>query len=110
MFTHKIDFSGISWQEPQAGVRFKLVYYHKTRVREVEFTPEFAEEGWCTQGHMGFVIEGHIDIDFSGRVESFHAGDGILIPPGPLHKHKAHVPEGVARLFLVEEMPEEEVP
>jgi quercetin dioxygenase-like cupin family protein len=41
--------------------------------------------------HAGYVLEGRMTVEFAGgggRVE-FGAGDGIDIPPGQAHGHKA---------------------
>ena len=52
---------------------------------------------------MGYVLAGEMDVDFSGQVVRFSAGDGVLIPQGEKHRHKATVITDVVRLILVED-------
>jgi quercetin dioxygenase-like cupin family protein len=69
----------------------------------VEFFREFVEPDWYRRGHIGYVLEGEMEIDFSGQRVLFSQGDGIFIPPGEEHKHKATVLTDVVRVILVEE-------
>jgi quercetin dioxygenase-like cupin family protein len=59
-------------------------------MRLVELQRGFVEEEWCAREHTGYVLEGRMTVEFAGdeRVE-FGAGDGIDIPAGPEHGHKA---------------------
>lgn len=97
----RIDFASLPWNSPAAGVRFKIHKHGNTQLRFVEFTRDFVEADWCARGHMGYVLEGRLEIDFQGTVVEFVAGDGLFIEPG--RKHKAHVVTESALLFLVEE-------
>lgn len=99
----KINFSELAWDEPQAGTRFKAAIRKSKKLRLVEFTSEFVEQEWCTKGHIGYVLDGELDIAFSDRTERFAAGDGILIMGGKDERHKASVIGSVVRLILVEE-------
>ena len=100
---YRIDFESMPWQTPAAGVRFK--YYEKNgrKLRFAEFRREFTESDWCIKGHIGYVLEGRMEIDFDGRVVLFEAGDGLFIPAGQEHKHKGKVLTDVVRLLLVED-------
>ena len=89
--------------EPAPGLRFKVYQQGSKRLRLAEFAREFVEPDWCTNGHVGYVVEGKLEIDFSGEIEVFHAGDGIFIPPGEEHKHMAKALTDVVRLVLVED-------
>ncbi len=42
-------------------------------------------------------------IDFNGKVVSYKSGDGINIPAGEEHKHKARILTDHAAVFLVED-------
>ena len=44
-----------------------------------------------------------MEIDFSGTIVEFEAGDGIFIPPGEEHKHKARALTDIAQLILIED-------
>jgi quercetin dioxygenase-like cupin family protein len=56
------------------------------------------------KGHVGLVLSGELDIDFSGHVVRFPEGSAFLIPAGAPHAHKARVVTPLVRLFLVEEV------
>jgi quercetin dioxygenase-like cupin family protein len=106
MEKYRILFDQIEWQSPQPGVRFKVARDGPTQVRLVEFSPGFVEAMWCEMGHVGFVLSGDLEIDFSGHVVRFPEGSALLIPAGPRHAHKARVLTPLVRLFLVEEASE----
>ena len=74
-----------------------------TQVRLVEFSNGFVEPDWCQKGHVGYVLEGQLEVSFSGKKEVFEAGDGVFIPAGVEHQHKAHVVTDTATLILIEE-------
>ena len=73
----KVDFKSLSWEAPMAGVRFKAYQENKRRLRLVEFRKEFVEPDWCRNGHIGFVLDGEMEIDFNGEVVHFGPGDGL---------------------------------
>lgn len=99
---HKVSFDSIAWHNPAPGVRQKLVRDGDTLLRLVEFTREFIEQDWCTNGHVGYVLDGEADVDFDGTTVHFAPCDGVFIPEGADHRHKLHVTSGVFRLILVE--------
>ena len=100
----RIDFDAKQWKEPFPGSRYKAYRSGNRLVRIAEFTPEFTEADWCEKGHIGYVIEGSMQIDCHGRVETLKAGDGLFIPPGQGAGHKVHALTPVVRLLLVEEI------
>lgn len=102
MERYKVDFGSMPWEQPAAGVRFKACEQDGRRLRLVEFTRDFVEPDWCTKGHVGYVLDGELAVDFHGQVVTFRAGDGLFIPPGEEHGHKAKVLSDRARVFLVE--------
>ncbi len=99
----RVDFKKIPWENPAPGARFKAFRNNDQQLRLVEFSKEFEEPDWCTRGHVGYVLEGHMEIDFSGKWVTFKAGDGVFIPAGDTHKHKAKVVSERVRLILVED-------
>jgi hypothetical protein len=102
MERYKIDFELMRWQEPAAGIRFKAYQQGGKRIRLAEFGKEFVEANWCTRGHIGLLLEGRMEIDFNGKVIVFKPGDGLFIPAGEEHKHKAKVLTSVVKVILVE--------
>ena len=103
MDKNKIDFSSLQWESPAVGLRFKAVSRAGRRLRLVEFTRNFVEHDWCLKGHIGYVLEGVMEIDFSGEKSIFRPGDGIFIEAGEKDKHKARTLTDVVKLILVEE-------
>jgi quercetin dioxygenase-like cupin family protein len=99
----KADFRFLPWQSPAKGVRFKVYQSEGERLRLVELTKDFVEPDWCTQRHIGYVLEGQMEINFSGEIIRFKTGDGLLIPAGEANKHKAKVVTETAKLVLVED-------
>jgi ethanolamine utilization protein EutQ (cupin superfamily) len=104
MTTYRLDFESTPWDTPAKGVRVKIHQLDGKQLRLVEFTSDFVELDWCEKGHIGFVLEGQLQIDFNGRQVVFSPGDGLVIPAGEEHKHKAKVLAGVVKLALVEDI------
>ena len=101
---HRVDFESMVWETPAAGVRCRSYERNGRRLRLAEFSREFAELDWCVKGHIGYVLEGRMEVDFDGRVAQFEAGDGLFIPAGQEHKHKGKVLTDVVRMILVEDI------
>ena len=100
---YRVAFGSMPWDQA-AVVRQKVYERDRHRLRLAEFTQEFTEPDWCVNGHIGYVLEGRIEIDFNGNVVLLEAGDGLFIPAGEEHKHKAKILTDRARVILVEEM------
>lgn len=102
MEQYKIDFETMEWQTPAIGVRFKVYEQNGKKLRLVEFSKDFVEQDWCAKGHIGYILEGQIEIDFGGKTIAFGPNDGVFIPAGK--KHKAKVRTNTAKAILVEEI------
>ncbi len=98
----KVDFQSLSWETPTVGARFKAYEKNGCQLRVVEFSKAFVEPDWCTKGHVGFVLDGEMEIDFNGEVVHFSPGDGLFIPEGEATKHMARVLTDIVKLVLVE--------
>ncbi len=101
MRNYLIDFQNIDWEVPAARVRYKAYVEGNQRIRLVEFSEEFVEDDWCTKGHIGYILEGSISIDFDGSLINFKAGDGIFISEGKENKHKAKIAKGEKALIIL---------
>ncbi|MBN2019106.1 MAG: cupin domain-containing protein [Sedimentisphaerales bacterium] len=99
----KIDFDLMPWENPAVGVRFKAYEQGGRKLRLAEFGREFVETDWCTKGHIGYVLKGQMVIDFNGKTVEFNPGDGIFIPAGEEHRHKAKVLTKSVKVILVED-------
>ncbi len=101
---YRIDFESMPWVSPAVGVRFKAFERNTRKLRLVEFPKEFVEPDWCIKGHIGYILEGRMEIDFDGEKEVFGPGDGVFIPPGRQHKHKGRVLTDKVKAILVEDV------
>ena len=104
MKQYRIDFESMEWEKPTDGVRFKAYEQGSRKLRLVEFFKEFVEPDWCTKGHIGYILEGQMEIDFDGKIEVFGSGDGVFIPAGRQHKHKGRVLTEKVKAVLVEDV------
>jgi len=100
---YKIDFKSLPWESPAVGVRFKAYEQSGKKLRLAEFGREFVEPDWCTKGHIGYILEGQMEINFDGKIVAFGPGDGIFIPAGEKHKDKAKVLTDSVKVVLVED-------
>lgn len=78
----RIPFDTTPWVQIAAGMRAKIITGGGMQLRLVEFTPSFEEDGFCTSGHAGVVVEGALDIEYDGGSAHYRTGDGLLIPAG----------------------------
>jgi len=99
----KVDVDGLQWQSPLKDARYKVFQEGNRRLRLVEFSRGFVERDWCLNGHIGYVLDGEMDVDFDGERVHFSAGDGVFITAGAENKHMARVLTDVVRLILVED-------
>jgi len=103
MDRYRVDFASEPWETAGVGARSKAHEDGGKRIRLLELTDEFSECDWCLRGHIGYVLEGRMEVDFSGQVVVFGPGDGVFIPAGEQHKHRARALTETVRLILVEE-------
>jgi quercetin dioxygenase-like cupin family protein len=98
-----IKFRELEWTSPMPGLRKKEIVIGNKKLRLVEFSDNFVEPDWCCKGHIGYIIEGRLTLDFDGRIVQYEKGDGVFIPESSAAKHKCHVNKGEkALVFLVE--------
>ena len=95
-----VDFGAIPWTVPMEGVRCKIHAEGDRRVRLVEYGSPMPPH-WCEKGHAGFILEGEFEIEFERETLVFRSGDGVFIPDGPAHKHRARaLTDTVTALFV----------
>jgi quercetin dioxygenase-like cupin family protein len=104
MSNAKVDFKSMEWEKPMAGVRSKAYEQEGKKLRLVEFNKDFVEPGWCTKGHIGYILEGQMEIDFDGKHIVFGTGNGLFIPAGEKHKHKGRALTDTVKAVLVEDV------
>ena len=100
---YKIDFESIPWETPMKGLRHKVMKHGDRQLRLVEYTKNL-EPHWCEKGHVGFVLEGQLEITFENERVVYNAGDGVFIPSGKEHKHMGKVLSDLVRVMFVEEI------
>jgi ethanolamine utilization protein EutQ (cupin superfamily) len=97
-----VDFEALSWETPMPGVREKRCRRDGRVVRLVEYSAAMAPH-WCEKGHIGQIIDGVLELEFSSHVVTAKTGDTLLIPPGPAHAHRAVVRTASVTALFVEE-------
>lgn len=96
-----IQFNELEWKVQGKGVRTKEYLKGNQKIRIIEFSEGFVEEDWCTKGHIGYVLEGAMRIDFNGRIISYEKGDGLWIEQGEEQKHKVLIQAGESVQLLL---------
>jgi quercetin dioxygenase-like cupin family protein len=99
----KVDFGPIPWQTPMPGLRYKVYRRDGKQLRLVEYAAEM-EPHWCEKGHIGYILNGRFEITFGGSPEVYEAGDGVFIPAGREHRHKARCLTPTVVAIFVEEV------
>jgi mannose-6-phosphate isomerase-like protein (cupin superfamily) len=102
MTTYRVPFGDLPWQTSPAGLRFKAHTFGDSRLRVIEITPAVAHPQWCVAGHVGYVLEGDVEIEFDHRVEHYRPGDGVVIPAGEADRHRPRALSPRVRIVFVE--------
>lgn len=89
-----IHFENIDWERPKEGVEQKVYTDGNQQLRLLRFRDSFVEEEWCLNGHVGFVLEGEMDINFNGVITKYKKGNGLWINEGESSKHKVMIEKG----------------
>ncbi len=100
---YKADFDKLKWELPIEGVRHKYIDQNNLRIRLVEYSNEMPPH-WCEKGHYGYLIEGQMEIEYENSKIIYKPGDGIFIPGGPDHKHRARVISKKVLVFFIEKV------
>ena len=99
---YRVDFREQQWEAPIPGVRHILAQRENTVLRIVEYTKQM-DPHWCKKGHVGIILEGRFKIEYENETVVYSEGDGVFIPSGEKHRHKASVLTDRVRMFSVEE-------
>lgn len=94
MNENRIVFDHMPWEEPAVGVKQKVYSDGTNKMRLLKFYDDFIESDWCLKGHVGYVLEGEMTVDFDGVLKKYKKGDGLWIKPGSDSKHKAIIEKG----------------
>ena len=99
----RVDFERLDWQVGPPGVRFKVAVRDDKQLRMVEIEPDIQQD-WCVAGHVGYVLQGKLEIESHDRIERFRAGDGFFIRAGEAERHKPKAVGSIVKLVLVEDV------
>ena len=102
MTDYRIPFPDMAWDDGRPGVRQKVHCEGNHQIRIVEFLSGEGFDHWCEQGHIGYVLEGGLEIDIDGNVVTFAAGDGIYLPSGRDSRHRSPSIIPGTRLLMIE--------
>ena len=104
MSKKKIDFSELSWERSAVGIKSKSSEQNGKKLRLVDLSKELEHPDWCEVGHIGFVVEGEIEIAFNNEIIRYSTGDALIIPSGVGDKHIPKPLSDKVILFLIEEV------
>lgn len=104
MSEKKIDFEKVEWENSSPFLRSKSFEQNGKKVRVVELKKGLDHPDWCETGHIGYVLEGELDIDFDGEILNYKRGDVLFIASGETEKHIPIPKSEKVLLLLVEEI------
>ena len=89
---HPGDSGKAIWQTVEQG---------NLRVRQVEYTPGYKADHWCSRGHVLHVISGELTTELKdGRSFVLKTGETYIVAEGA-EPHRSQTSVGV-RLFIVD--------
>jgi len=99
----KLDFEDLEWHPASPGIRFKAFQQNGTQVRLLELKKGLEHPNWCETGHIGYVVKGELEIEFSNKAIKYSEGDGMFILSGEKERHIPRPITDKVILFMVEE-------
>jgi hypothetical protein len=102
---YRVQFSALPWDRCSEGIRHKLHRRDARLLRLVEYHASMVPH-WCQRGHTGTILSGRFEIEFSAGTFVFEAGDGVDIPAGFAHRHRARVLSDKVVALFVEDVAE----
>lgn len=91
----------IPWAQEAPGIHSRSTTIHGVRWAVVRYAPGAERDEWCTDGHRGYVLHGHISYDLAGgdRLDVPN-GAAFWLPPGS--GHRGINGDAETQLFLVD--------
>jgi len=83
-----VRFASMDWESPAPKVRRKLHRVGDRQVRIVEFARGLDHPEWCELGHVGYVLDGRLALEFDDETLELEQGDGFVIPEGRTSRHR----------------------
>jgi quercetin dioxygenase-like cupin family protein len=81
-------FSSMDWESPTPNVRRKIHRVGNRQLRVVEFAKGLEHPEWCSVGHIGYILDGRLSLEFEGRTLELGPGDGFIVPEGQASHHR----------------------
>jgi mannose-6-phosphate isomerase-like protein (cupin superfamily) len=101
MLQYRVNFDDLDWEEPLEGVKCKVLKQSDKQLRLVVYSREMPLH-WCEKGHYGYILDGRFEIEFQNQKIVCQTGDGVFIPAGNEHKHRAKVLSESVEVIFVE--------
>ena len=103
MLQYNVNFDNLNWEELMEGVRHKVYKHDNKQLRLIEYTKEMPLH-WCEKGHYGYILDGTFEIEYQDTKVIYQPGDGVFIPDGEKHKHRARVVSDLVKVLFVEDV------
>lgn len=103
MLQYKVNFDGLNWEQPLQGVKCKTYKHGEKQLRLVVYSKDMPPH-WCEKGHYGYILEGRFEIEYQNEKTIYQPGDGVFIPEGKEHQHRARVLSEFVKVIFVEEI------
>ena len=101
MLQYNVNFDDLDWEKPLEGVKCKIYKYGDKQLRLVVYSKEMPLH-WCEKGHYGYILDGEFEIEFQNEKVVYQTGDGVFIPDGKEHRHRARVLSEFVKVIFVE--------
>ena len=101
MLQYKVNFDKLDWEASLKGVKSKIYKHKDKQIRLIEYSRKMPLH-WCEKGHYGYILEGKFEIEFQNEKIIYQAGDGVFIPEGKGHKHRAKVLTDLVKVIFIE--------
>jgi quercetin dioxygenase-like cupin family protein len=101
MLQYNVNFNEVNWEKPLEGVKCKIYKYGDKQLRLVVYSKDMPLH-WCEKGHYGYILDGEFEIEFQNEKVVYQIGDGVFIPEGKEHKHRANVLSEFVKVIFVE--------
>ncbi|MBN2563587.1 MAG: cupin domain-containing protein [Phycisphaerae bacterium] len=98
-------FASMDWESPAPKVRRKLHCVGDRQLRVVEFEQGLEHPEWCQVGHVGYVLEGRLGLEFEDETVELGPGDGFVVPDGRASQHRPVPRTSHVLLVLSEQLP-----
>jgi quercetin dioxygenase-like cupin family protein len=100
---YKVDFTSMTWESPLEGMQQKVLAFGRRQIRLVEYSKDLVPH-WCEKGHVGYILQGQLEVMFEHETLHYLPGNGIVIPAGCEHKHMARALTDTVTVFFIEDI------